>query len=120
MSEMCAPATFRVVKDHIRSYDVPISVSRGEVIRVGPRDPEWPDWLWCMNTRHLSGWVPAAVLDLREDGTAAVTRDYTSLELTVTSGEVVTGFEQLGGWLWCRNQHHEEGWIPLANVVAIP
>lgn len=108
---------YRVVKDHIRSYDHSISLHVGEKIRVGQRDDEWTTWLWCTNNNQESAWVPEEVLDLHNNETATVNRDYNSIELTVALGEEVAGFERIGGWLWCRNENHEEGWIPLIKVV---
>ncbi|WP_083521058.1 SH3 domain-containing protein [Alicyclobacillus kakegawensis] len=81
MSELHAQPKYKVVKDHIRTYDDPISVHVGEKIRVGQRDTEWRAWFWCTNSQQESGWVPEQVLDIHGDGTATVKKDYHSIEL---------------------------------------
>jgi hypothetical protein len=118
MSRLQLQRKYTVIKDHVRTYNDPISVSIGEKVQVGGRDTDWPSWLWCTNSQQKSGWVAERVLDLHDDGTATVRQDYNSIELTVVSGEKVTGFEQFEGWMWCHNENHEAGWIPLSHVIV--
>jgi SH3-like domain-containing protein len=53
------------------------------------------------------------------DGTARILRDYSSMELTVSPGEVVTGFETVEGWIRCRNANGDEGWVPEENCSPL-
>lgn len=106
-----------MVGSHVRSYETPIVLQSGDRVAVGRRDSEWTSWLWCTDASGVSGWVPEAVLAIQGDGAATVGQDYSSMELTVRAGQRVVGFKHIDGWVWCRNEQNEEGWIP-SSVLA--
>jgi len=42
----------------------------------------------------------------------AATKDFDTIELTVSTGEIVFVPNGMNGWSWCRNDRNQEGWIP--------
>jgi hypothetical protein len=65
--------------------------------------------------------VPAQVIERLPDGLARSREAYTARELDVRTGDVLTGTRQLNGWLWaCAVRGSVSGWVPLANLVALP
>ena len=83
----------------------------GDVVDVGERDDEWPEYLWCTR-EDGEGWVPEPVLSMRGDGTAVAVRDYSTAELTVEPGDEVTVIERLASWAWCEDARGRRGWVP--------
>ena len=109
-------ARYRAAADHQRSYDVPLVLVPGERVTVIRRDTAWPDWFWCINGEGLSAWVHDEILVRHGDGAAEVRRSYSSMELSVAAGDELVGDQELGGWVWCRDEHGNEGWVPSANL----
>lgn len=118
---MTEPRIYEVTASYTRQYEDPIVASRGERVTAGKRetwstDPEY--WVWCTGDAGTSGWIPETFLDI--DGEQAVLRqDYSALELSVTAGERLTGYEQAAGWVWSVNAAGERGWVPLDNVRLV-
>ncbi len=107
---------YRVIQEHKRSYDEGTRFRCGEPVEVGRRDTRWSSWLWCTTSSGAGAWVPEQLLKISDPTRAVVTTDYNSIELTVTPGDLVTGTQAVAGWIWCRNAHNDEGWVPLENL----
>ncbi len=107
-----------VIREHKRIYDEGIQFRCGEPVEIGRRDTRWSSWLWCTTATGVGAWVPEQLLKSSDQTRAVVTTDYNSIELTVTPGELVTGTQVLAGWIWCRNAHNDEGWVPLENLQS--
>ncbi|REK11842.1 MAG: hypothetical protein DWQ40_11875 [Actinobacteria bacterium] len=90
----------------------PIQLAVGEVVEVGERDTEWPEFVK-VNTKSGSGWVPARHLSA-EKGQARVIIPYDTTELATVQGEelVVLKRDRISGWTWCQNSEGREGWVP--------
>lgn len=107
-----------VIQAYSRIYQNPIAFSSGDRVQVGKRDPDNPEWIWCVGADDREGWVHQAFLEMDADGSSATgKRDYSALELSVTAGEELTGLERVGGWWLARNELGEVGWIPLKSVL---
>jgi len=54
-------------------------------------------------------------------GPAIVTRGYNTRELASRLGDelIVLERDDESGWLWCRNDMGEEGWIPMKVLDAL-
>jgi hypothetical protein len=105
----------RVVKDYRASDPNPLVIKAGEKLQVGERDTTWPAFVRCRNHSENEGWVPESFLEI--DGQVAVARiDYSAVELTVGSGEVLFLEEEEGGWYWARKETGERGWIPAEHI----
>jgi len=70
------------------------------------------------NPQGKSGWVPQSYIE-RSGNTGTMHFDYSTQELTVTAGEIVTGAKEESGWAWCTTQQSKSGWVPL-NCLARP
>jgi hypothetical protein len=97
----------------------PIRLSPGHQVQVGDHDTQWPEFVY-VTAAHGSGWVPARHLS-RQSGTAVVLTAYDTTELATRTGELldVLAEDLLSGWLWCRSETGEQGWVPV-NTVAEP
>lgn len=104
----------RVIKAHARSYDDPIHLNAGEIVRITKKDM-WDNqylWLWCIAASGKEGWVPASFIEYTgEQGIAQ--HNYSALELTVEVGEILAILNAESGWYWVENKRGEQGWVPL-------
>lgn len=88
----------------------------GEVVDLGERDKEWPEFVF-VTTTHGAGWVPARHLRLSGPG-AVVEVPYDTTELATRAGEVldILAEDRQSGWLWCRAADGREGWVPVRTL----
>ncbi len=108
----------RVVKSHTRSYDDPLRVRKGAVVKISKRDL-WNDrypWLWGTADDGKEGWIPESWVEV-EGEKATLLRDYNAVELTVTLGENLTIIDESSGWYWVQNVRREFGWVPVECVA---
>lgn len=104
---------FKVTEAWTQSYAPALSVKAGEAVKTGGGDERWPGWVWCSNVDGLGGWLPESCLSSDEEGTTAVLLTaFDTVELTVTEDEELEGFEAREGWIWCRNEAGDQGWVP--------
>jgi len=105
----------RVFKDYEASDPNPLVIKAGEKLWVGDTDTTWPAFVRCRNAAANEGWVPDIYLNSDgNDGVALV--DYSAVELTVSSGEIIFLEEEVGGWYWARTETGARGWIPAEHV----
>ncbi|MFD2172105.1 SH3 domain-containing protein [Tumebacillus lipolyticus] len=114
---------YEITKSHRSNYPNPITLSKGQVVRVGKRyeGPEnWPDWLYCTTLdQTLKGWVPEQIIR-QEQEVGVILEAYTAKELDVEVGEAVVGSQELNGWVWCQKlSDGEEGWVPQENMSPL-
>ncbi len=101
-----------VIQAYSRAYQDPIAFSAGDRVQVGKPDPDNPEWVWCVGGDGREGWVHRSFLAVN-GSSATATRDYNAIELSVSPGEQLDGFEVAAGWQWCRNAQGDAGWVPL-------
>jgi len=105
----------RVISAYQPSCLDPLVVAAGEALTITERETEWSGWLWCIDSRGKSSWVPEAYVTRRGEG-AIANQDYDATELSVAVGEELTVHKAESGWLWCTNARGESGWVPADNV----
>lgn len=113
--------TYLVIKEYENSNGNPIELKAGDEVRIGVKfedDGTWPNWIHCVSkSTGKSGWTPVQILQINGKSGVAVT-DYTAKEMTVTAGDVVTGYQELNGWLWCvRQSDGQSGWVPANRLL---
>lgn len=110
--------SYTVIAPYESSNPDPITFQAGDLIKVGQKfveDPEWTNWVKCENAEGKTGWTPLQVL--RVDGDWATTLvDYTAHELTVCIGEQLLVERVLNGWAWAKTHENEWGWVPIRNI----
>lgn len=108
----------RVIKVHKRSYDDPMYVKKGDVVRIDKREMwnERDEWVWCVAASTKEGWMPAEFLEITANR-GIVLRDYNAIELTVAIGEDVFIFDEAAGWYWVQNKHDKRGWVPVECIA---
>ena len=109
----------RLRRDYHSQYPEPVRFLRGELIEVGRRDSEWPEFLWATDAAGRSGWVHQRYL-YAEHGRARAVRDYSARELDAQAQAVVRLLEEAGGWWWCENEQGEQGWLPARDLEIQP
>jgi hypothetical protein len=111
---------YAVTIAHRASTRTPLELFKGEFVTFGEvyKGPEnWPDWVWCVNSKNAGSWVPLQILERRDDGTAVVLEKYSARELDVDIGDLLTGFEEMNGWEWCvLERNGEAGWVPCEKL----
>ena len=105
----------RVITEHRVVHTDPMALQAGDVVQVGRRDDEWSGWLWCTNAAGKSGWVPESYLD-RQGESGVVRCDYTTRELSVVAGQVLTAGVSEAGWVWVTNEAGDSGWVPEKHL----
>ncbi len=104
----------KVISDWKQSYDPALKVARGDELRVIKEDKrKWAGWVWCTDSSGLSGWLPVQVFDALKIGKPnTATKEFNTIELTVSKGEMLFVSNGLNDWSWCRNEQGKEGWVP--------
>lgn len=111
---------FKATRSWERSYSPALSVQEGETVTIGDRDEQWSEWIWCINSSGLGGWLPAMCLSSQQMGeTATLLTRFDTVELTVGEGEELEGIEERGEWIWCRNNIGTEGWVPSDRLQRV-
>ncbi len=104
-----------VTKNYQSAYSDPIRLRPGSVVTWTNRESDWKGWVWCKDAVGKEGWVPESFL-VKNGNKASITLDYVAKELTVTIGEELEILSEEAGWLWCRNNMGDCGWVPKENV----
>jgi len=104
---------------HHSNYPNPIHFRRGEPLRLGKRDDEYPGWVWTTTTDGNQGWAPLVLMDLVDDHSAIAQRDYNARELETEPGDRVEVIEQLNDWSWVIPQDGEPGWVPSHTLTPL-
>ncbi len=112
-------ATRRVLCEHRASYPNPVTLAKGEVLRLSGRSELWDGylWLWAVDGSGREGWVPDSLPD-NEGPLARAIYDYSAMELSVAVGDLLFAMEERHGWAWCRNGSGQEGWVPVRNLAT--
>jgi hypothetical protein len=90
----------------------PLVLHPGDRVTVGDRDTEWTAYLWCTARNGASGWVPQDYILMADDGSATATIEYSTIELPVEIGDIVSGYQSAGNWTWCVDDEGRAGWVP--------
>jgi ribosomal protein S18 acetylase RimI-like enzyme len=110
------PTEVRATDAHEIPDRAPLQVAVGDVVQVGERDTEWPEFVFVTATSG-TGWIPARHLEI--DGERANVRAaYDTTELPTVAGELLAILrrDDLSGWLWCQAETGREGWVPSRTV----
>lgn len=87
-------------------------MSKGSSIEIIRRnDGKYREWYWCRTGDGNEAFVPGQVLEVN-GSTGTFLRDYNSLELTVSRGDILIMLYEMGGWTLARKSTGEEGWVP--------
>ena len=105
-----------IIKEHQASYPDPLLVKTGDELIVGKQDSQWSEFVWCTNKNAKSGWVPEKHLD-RQGERGVALQNYSTAELTIKVGEMVTLENEDSGWYWVTNKTGQSGWVPMENVA---
>ncbi|MDZ5607962.1 SH3 domain-containing protein [Bacillus pseudomycoides] len=110
-----------VIQSHISNYPEPISLEKGDQVRIGNSysGPEnWNNWVYCCAEHNgLVGWVPEQIIKRNANDLGTVLEKYTAKELNVEIGEVIIALKELNGWIWCgKMDNGEVGWVPKMKI----
>ncbi|HSR04408.1 MAG TPA: SH3 domain-containing protein [Proteiniclasticum sp.] len=112
-----------VIKNHIVNEANLITLKENDrVLRLEEYigNPVWQNWVYCISRDTLKeGWIPRAYLkDLSDE--SVLLEDYSSKELNVSIGDVVSMKKTVNNWAYCIHEHTgQEGWVPLENLEII-
>lgn len=106
------PRLGRAIRPYRAAYENPVEARRGDALRLGHEDQEYPGWIWCTDLAGRSGWFPKSWVARDDAGRAVAARDYSARELSVAPGEILTALSGESGWLWCERPGAASGWIP--------
>jgi len=108
---------FSVVSPWTATYPDPITLRAGEAVKLNGKTDEWDGhcWLWAENPAGKAGWVPDSLVDRTSAGYRAVA-EYSAIELTCRSGEILRGLDETHGWVLCRSSDGAVGWVPSKNL----
>ena len=111
----------KVVNDYAYADQI-IDLQVGDTVQLGEEsDPDgpYPNWVHCKSDRTgKAGWVAVGILKITENEAIAI-ENYTSEEMTVSSGDIVDALHELNGWCWCkRASDSKEAWIDKGNLAC--
>jgi putative acetyltransferase len=109
---MKARTRYRCTSAYQAKYADPIRFESGELITLGGRDTEFPEFLWATDANGREGWVHQSKFLVTSEKTAVTTAPYTAIELSARAGELVSAEEALGDWSYCINAEGAKGWLP--------
>lgn len=109
----------RLLNAYRSQHRVPLRFHAGEIVQLGVRDEEWPDFAWVKTGEGRAGWAPVAWLRPLGDGHAEALRDYSAQELDVDSGESVQLHHEHGGWWWAERANGARGWLPARDLELL-
>ena len=106
------PRKVRVTESRPRDHVVTIHIGPGDIVGVGHRNQQFPEFLWCASENGRQGWVAEAFLEMSGEKEAVALREYDAAQLTVIEGEVLEVLDRQGAFLLCRNAAGGQGWVP--------
>ena len=110
----------QVIHDYVAEFPDPLAAQAGEVVTLTDQVSQWEghsDWVWpwCRDARGKEGYTPLAYL-VGEGDQRRMRVDYSARELTVREGQHVLALAEESGWVWCRADDGQEGWVPLSSL----
>jgi hypothetical protein len=96
--------------DHV----VTIHIRPGDVVGVGHRNQQYPEFLWCGSEDGHQGWVAESYLEMTSEKEAIALREYDAAQLTVVEDELLDVLDQQGAFVLCRNAAGAQGWVPAS------
>jgi SH3-like domain-containing protein len=109
-----------VVRAHRSRYPDPVRFRRGDRVRIGRRDRDFPGWIRVTDPGGRRGWAPEALLDGIGGAEAAATEDYIATEMDVSPGERLIVRRELAGWFWVSDAEGNHGWVPADSIRLQP
>ena len=111
----------RVTASRPSEHAITVHIRPGDVVGVGHRNQQFPEFVWCASEAGEHGWVAEAYLEMTGEKEAVAVREYSGKQLTVVQDEVLDVIERQGVWTLCRNSAGSQGWVPstiLEDAVA--
>jgi len=102
----------RVIESRPRDHVVTIHLGPGDVVGVGHRNQQYPEFIWCASEDGHQGWVAESYLEITGEKEAVAKCEYDAAQLTVMEGEVLDVLDQQGAFVLCRNDSGGQGWVP--------
>lgn len=112
-----------VKQEYQNSNTDPIELKSGDLVSIGEEFKDnsmWPNWVNCVSKKtNKNGWTPIQILQIN-GSTGIALCDYSAKEMTVAVNDVVSGFKEMNGWIWCiREADKENGWVPASCLERV-
>ena len=104
-----------VLIKHKSKFLNPLILSKGDIVKTGDEDDEFPGWIWCTTSDKNSGWIPKAYLEINNNS-SVLKKDYNATELNVDIGQILKVFFEDAGWAWCEAENNLKGWVPVNKI----
>ncbi len=108
----------RVTESRPRDHVVTIHIGPGDVVGVGHRNQQYPEFIWCATEDGHQGWVAESYLEMTGEKEAVALKEYDAAQLTVVEGEVLDVLDEQGAFLLLRNTAGAQGWVPRRVLEA--
>ena len=106
------PRKVRVTESRPRDHVETIHIRPGDVVGVGHRNQQYPEFVWCASEDGHQGWVAESYLEMTSEKEAVATKEYDAAQLTVVEDEVLDALDEQGAFILCRNTAGAQGWVP--------
>lgn len=98
------------------NYPNPISLLRGDNVKIGREDSKYVGWLFCTNTKtNRSGWCPKQIIEPTKGDRGVCLEDYSANELNVETTQKLIVLKELNNLVWYFDGLLY-GWVPLVNL----
>jgi uncharacterized protein YgiM (DUF1202 family) len=106
---------YRVKDSYEPAFAEGLVINKGQKLRYERKPTEWAGWIWCTAENGQSAWVPESWVELGDEF-CVLSRDYSSRELSIRTGEWIEVELVESGWAWVRNSRDESGWVPEDRI----
>ncbi|MFT4717397.1 MAG: hypothetical protein ACI861_000728, partial [Paracoccaceae bacterium] len=105
-----------VIENWTASYLDPIVVTAGDKLELSGQTDIWDGhtWLWAKSRDGKKGWIPDTLVP--KTSTSVAQTDYTAAELTCQLGQILVAEKRTHGWVYCRSDDGQHGWVPEKNL----
>ena len=104
-----------VLNKHRSKFLNPLILSKGDIVKTGNEDKEFPGWIWCTTSDNNSGWISQTYLEINKNS-AVLKKDYNATELNVDIGQILKVFFEDTDWAWCEAEDSLKGWVPVNKI----
>jgi len=106
-----------VTTSYKSAYPDPIEFEKGDLLKLGRRDTEYPGWIWVLTACDVEGWAPEQYISATNSTEGVGKTEYNAKELNTEPGEELAVLKELNGWYWVENSKGERGWIPIETTI---
>lgn len=111
------PQFKKIIKSYEIAYPDPLILKIGDIVTIIKKEetPECVGWYFCKDQNGKEGWISKDFMTI-EDSTGIMIKDYSAKEIAVEINDEVSVISESCGWVWCKKENGDEGWLPRSYL----